>query len=133
MINKHHVQFGPNEISTPVSTFVITDTLGNEIKVTQVETENFCVNVHDNVSTVKTEEANIFQHQPSLNISIQSDDESSVDASEMEITDTAENAPELPIPKKCEPVTTGSMAQSRRYIQTDKTETFVHNEVPPGD
>ena len=68
-----------------------------------------------------------------MNISIQSDDESSVDASEMEITDTAENAPELRIPKKCELVTTGSMAQSRRYIQTDKTETFVHNEVPPGD
>lgn len=81
-------QFKPQEISTPLNTFVITDTLGNKIQVTQVMTqnsadesvlsdndnthytqENSSLNMHENVSAVETDGHTDFKNCPSLNIS----------------------------------------------------------------
>ena len=72
-----------------------------------------------------------------MNISIQSEDESSdessVDASEMEIFDTTENTPELPTPKNVNPLPQDRWHKADDIFKLIKQKTFVHNEVPPGD
>ena len=176
-VREPKVHFAPPEISTPlnshlqkqrenqrqqISTFVITDKSGNEIKVTPMD------NLDVTVPGGETESNSIFE--PSLiqnctaseiNIEIcndsrtsetsdreydisdidsRSDDEhvipvTETDDTEINVTDQdmSEFDQKLPVPENVKPLPRGKWQTADEIYKLVKQKDYVHSEVPPGD
>ena len=173
-VGEPKVHFAPSEISTPlnshlqkqrgnqrqlISTFVITDKSGNEIKVTPMdnldvtllgqETESNsifepsliqnCTASEINTEVCNNSRASDREHDIS-DIDSRSDDEHDIpvtetDDTEMNVTDQdmSEFDQKLPVPENVKPLPRGKWQTADDIYILVKQKDFVRSEVPPGD